>query len=128
MPERQARDNRPGKAQATEGYVQLAARPVFAPVPVVPPGTADLTLTGNAALRPGSYGNVTVTAGKTLTLSPGLYNLNSISLTGNSVVTTNPAGQVIINIAGQKCQKAIDLGGGSLSHPTGIPLNLAIDL
>lgn len=34
-----------------------------------------------------------------LTLAPGIYNINSLTLSGQSVVTVNPAGQVIIGVA-----------------------------
>jgi hypothetical protein len=115
-----------GKATATAGYVQLSAVPVFAVPPPVTPGSQDFQFTTNANLGPGSYGNITVTGNKTLTLSPGTYNINSLTLTGNSVLMVSPAGPININFAGNNVSKAIDLTGGSISNPSGIPLNFQL--
>jgi hypothetical protein len=46
------------------------------------------------------YGNISISGNRTLTLSPGTYNVNSLKLSGNSVVTVSPAGPVIINFSG----------------------------
>ena len=110
-----------GKGVATGGYIQLSAAPVFASVPVVPPGTTDLHLTSNAILPPGSYGNITVSGGKTLTFTPGTYNVNSLALTGHAVLTVNPPGPIIINVAGSNVSQPIDLTGGSIDNPSAIP-------
>ena len=115
-----------GKAAATGGYIQLASAPVFTTPPLVTPGSQKYQFTSNASLPPGSYGDITVTGNKTLTFSPGTYNINSLTLTSNSTLTINPAGQVVINIAGNNVSMALDLTGGGLSNPSGIPLNLQI--
>jgi Glucodextranase, domain B/Peptidase M15 len=110
-----------GKGMATGGYIQLSAAPVFAVVPAVPPGTTDVHLTSNAILPPGSYGNITVSGAKTLIFPPGTYNINSITLTGHAVLTVNPPGQVIVNVAGNGVTRPIDFTGGTLDNPSAIP-------
>lgn len=61
--------------------------------------------------------------GKTLTLSPGTYNINSITLAEHSVLAATPTGQVIINIAGNNVPKALNFNEGSIVNPAGIPKN-----
>src|SRR6266581_2592744 len=67
---------------ATENRLQ-GAGPYDLSVPPPPnpmPPTTDLNLKKSGGnLVPGAYGNVSVTAGGTLTLAPGTYNINSIS-------------------------------------------------
>ena len=59
---------------------------------------------------PGTYGDITVNgASGTLTLAPGVYNINSLSAGGSAGITVNPPGVVVINAAGN-----------------GIPLNTAV--
>ena len=115
-----------GKAGATAGYLQLAAAPLYATPPPVTAGSQDLSFTSDTTLPPGNYGNLTVIGHKTLTLSPGSYNINSLTLTGNSVLAMSPSGPVVINVAGTNVSQAIDLTGGSLSNPSGIPRNLEL--
>ena len=112
-----------GKATATGGYVQLSAAPSFPNPPPVTPGSQNYNFTANASLPPGSYGNITVSGGKTLTLSPGTYNINSISVSGKALLTVNPSGLVIINVAGNNGAQAIDFSGGEIDNTSGIPLN-----
>ncbi len=114
-----------GKAKATGGYIQLGGPIAFPPVPVVSPGTANVTITANTTLSPGSYGNITVSGGKTLTFSFGAYNINSLTLSGNSVLTIT-SGPVIINVAGINTSKPLDFSGGSIDNPSGIPMNFQL--
>jgi Glucodextranase, domain B len=115
-----------GSAKVTGGYVQFSAAPQFPNPPPVTPGSQDYSFSTNGSLAPGSYGNITVSGGKTLTFSPGTYNINSITLSGGSILTMAPAGQVIINVAGNKTSKPVNLSGGSMVNPTAVPLNLQL--
>jgi RHS repeat-associated protein len=115
-----------GRAAAIGGYMRLSAPPTFVSVPIVPPGTTDVRITENMALAPGNYRNITVSGHTTLTLSPGTYNINSISITGQSVVTFSPPGRVIINVAGNNAAQPIQFSGGEIDNPTGIPLNFQL--
>ena len=114
-----------GNAFATGGYLRLPAAPVFATPPTVIPGTQDYHFTTNASLAPGSYRNVVVSDSKTLTLSPGFYNLNSLVVSGNAVVTISPTGPVVINLAGNNAAP-LQINGGGISNPSGIAANFQL--
>jgi len=95
------------------------------PVPNPPPPTTDLNLKKSGGnLVPGSYGNISVTAGGTLTLAPGTYNINSINLAGNASIVISPAGAVVINIAGQGTSTPVDLSGGAITNLSLVANNL----
>jgi hypothetical protein len=115
-----------GKASATGGYIQLNAAPVFVSVPIVAPGTTDLRLTSSVSLPPGSYGNLSVSGGATLTLAPGAYNINSLNLSGGSQIAISPQGQAIVNVAGNQVSQPIQFSGGSAANSPGVPLNLQL--
>jgi len=115
-----------GKAQATGGYVQLSAPPSLPNPPAVTPGSKDYSFTKNASLAPGSYHNIAVTGGATLTFSAGTYNVNSIALSGNSILTFNGTGQVVVNVAGNQVSQPLNFSGGSISNPSGIALNFQL--
>jgi Tfp pilus assembly protein PilX len=83
--------------------------------------------THNVSLAPGNYNNVQVSAGKTLTLSPGTYNFNSLTLSGNSNIVVNSGGPVVIQLAGAGVLlKAVDISGGTITNNSGVPANLQI--
>ena len=115
-----------GKSTTTEGYLRLATAPVFAIPPPVTPGVKDYRLTSNTTLPPGSYGDISISGNKTLTLAPGTYNVNSITLSGNSVLTVSPPGRVIVNLAGINTSQPMQLSGGTLFNPSGVPLNFQL--
>jgi hypothetical protein len=62
-----------------------------------------------------------------LTLAPGVYNINSLSMTGNNSVSISPTGQVILNIAGQNTSSALTLTGNANTNAASIPANLLIN-
>jgi hypothetical protein len=64
-------------------------------------------------LVPGSYGNISLSGNNTLTLAPGVYNINSLTMSGNSTISISPAGQVTINIAGQGTTAPLTLSGNA---------------
>lgn len=97
------------------------------PPPVPPPPTTNLMINNSQTLVPGTYGDLKVGAGSTLTLAPGVYNLNSITLVGNSVLTISPPGQVTLNITGSGVNNPVDLSGGTLANTTGVPNNFQIN-
>ena len=116
-----------GKATATGGYFLISPAPSFPNPPPVTPGTKDYNLSSDTSLPPGSYGNIAVSGGKTLTFSPGTYNVNSIVLSGGATLTVNPSGPVTVNIAGNNNgSRAIDFTGGSVSNPSGVPRNFQL--
>lgn len=98
------------------------------PVPTIPaPGAANETIHSNTTLPPGSYSNIKISS-STLTLTaPGVYNINCISMTGNStLVISPPTAQVVVNVTGNSCtaNAPIDLSGGAVSNTSGLAANL----
>ena len=67
-----------------------------------------------------------------MTLTPGTYNINSISLNGNGqlVIAPDPVtglyGPVVVHVAGINNTTPIDLEGNGISNPTYNPANLQI--
>jgi len=119
------------------GAVSYPAPPVPNPAPPTtsvnvshscPTGMTGCTNTGSntVTLAAASYGNIQFSGGTTVYVNTGTYNFNSLTLTGNSVLRVG-SGPVIINIAGAALSgnnPALDLSGGSIVNPTGIPSNL----
>jgi hypothetical protein len=66
-----------------------------------------------SSLVPGSYGNISLSSNGTLTLAPGIYNINSLTMSGNSNIAISPVGQVTINIAGQGTTTPLTLSGNA---------------
>jgi hypothetical protein len=95
------------------------------PAPNPPPPTTNLN--NPNSLVPGRYGNINLTGQTTLTLAPGVYNINSISTTGQSTITISPPGAVVINVAGQGQATPVDLEGGGLMNTTGVAGNFQIN-
>ena len=102
--------------------------PPAAPNPL-PPTTAN-KYTKSATLTPGTYGNVQMTAGATLTLpggtpgNPAVYVMNSLSMAGGS--TLNITGPVILKFGGQGVTNVIDMTGGQFANTTNVPGNFVI--
>jgi Tfp pilus assembly protein PilX len=116
-----------GNAIVTGGMIQLPQAVQFVP-PALPnplPPLTNLIYNSNVVLPPGTWGDVKITGGATLHLNAGTYNLNSISLVGNSTVIID-SGPVIMNVVGTGQTTPIDFGGGSVSNPSFIPKNFQI--
>lgn len=101
--------------------------PVVFPAPPVPsplPPTAPVSYTSNTNLVPGTYGSISVSGRATLTLAPGVYNINSLALSGQAQIVITPLGQVVLNIAGTcvaPCTTpgpVLDLSGNSVNNLT----------
>ena len=127
--------------QVTGGIIQLPQAVNF-PTPVIPPpGASNInnTATLGPTLDPAncsgttcSYGDINLSGNKIVTLTPGTYNINSISLNGNAqlVIAPDPVtglyGPVVLNVAGINNATPIDLEGNGVSNPTYNPANLQI--
>jgi hypothetical protein len=133
-----------GKAQATGG-LQALPGPVTYPLPSAPnpaPPTTNQNISGSCPsgmsgctyssgsksviLAPGQYGNLNISGGTTAHLTTGTYNINSLTLSGNSTLVED-SGPVIVNLAGKSLSggnAALDLSGGSMSNSSGMPSNL----
>ncbi len=120
--------------QVTGGLIQLPQSVSFPTPAVPPPGTTDVTST--QTLAPGSYQDITLAGNDVVSLTPGVYNINSLSITGNARLAVAPypvgspnAGQygpVIINVTGNNNATPIDLEGNGISNPTYNPGDLQI--
>jgi len=87
------------------------------------------TLDVNGNLVGATHGNVSVQAGRTLTLHPGTYNMNSLSLAGGATLVVDGTGSVIINLAGQGFnvnQSVLDIAGNTISTGSFDPSRLQI--
>ena len=131
-----------GKAQMTGGLKTLSA-PVSYPLPPAPnpaPPTTNQNISGSCgsisgctpggsksvSLAPGQYGNLNVSGGTTVHVKTGTYNVNSLTLTGNSILYLD-SWPVVINLAGASLNSsspAMDLSGGSIVNPSGITSTL----
>lgn len=110
-------------------YVAVSP-PLVIPTPPAPspaPPTGNVAIHNNTSMVPGTYADLKLTGGAILTLSPGVYNINSISLSGNSTVKISPAGQVTLNVAGSGAANAVDFSGGSISNTSGVPNNFQVN-
>ena len=139
-------------SQVKGGIVQLS-QPVTFPTPTVyPPGATPIS--GTATISPGSaqctpavappgacgLGDITLSGNSVLTLTPGVYNINSISVTGKGQLVVapypnpypaNPAlagqyGPIVLNVAGNSNATPIDLEGNGIANPTFNPADLQI--
>lgn len=69
----------------------------------------------SACMVPGTYGNISLSGQNVLTLAPGTYNINSLSMSGQSQINVSPAGAVVINIGG--CGDATCSAAHALNSP-----------
>jgi hypothetical protein len=114
-----------GGSPTAMGSAKSFANPVYTnPSPAL---TTNTGYSSDVSLPPGNYGNVTMSGGNTLTLSPGTYNFNSLKLSGGSAITVSPAGNVVLEIAGAgPPSKALDFSGGSIANGTAAPATFQI--
>lgn len=64
-----------------------------------------------------SMGNVSVQGSRVLRLHAGIYEVNSLTLSGNGTIVVE-TGPVIFKVAGQSETTPIDLAGGGVSNPS----------
>jgi hypothetical protein len=75
-------------------------------------------------MAPGTYGNLTVNG--TLNLTPGVYNINSLSMQGNGQIVVSPAGAVTLNVAGTGQATPLAIAGNGITDDT-IPNDFTIN-
>jgi len=131
--------------QVTGGLVQLPQAITFPTPNTYPPGATNVSSTttlgptmdpancspaGGLPVKTCQYGDINLQGNNVVTLYPGTYNINSISITGNAqlVVAPDPVtgqyGPVVINVAGNNNATPIDLEGNGISNPTYDPSTL----
>src|SRR5204863_8736040 len=124
-----------GNSSGITGGLKELPQAVQLNPPVIPaPGTTDVSTTQQlcpttavvtvACPTPGEYRDINLSGNDIVTLVPGTYNINSISIQGNGalVIAPDPVtglyGQVIINVTGSGNATPITLTGNGFSNPT----------
>jgi hypothetical protein len=133
-----------GFATVEEGLVQLP-QPITLPTPPDPnPPTSNITFNsggcpagapfctgsaGGSTISPPSaatviqMGNVNLNGAAIVHLKAGIYELNSLTLNGNSKIIVD-TGPVIVKIKGTGVTTPLDLAGGGVSNPSMDPQKL----
>lgn len=89
------------------------------PTPPAPnPATPNTSYNGSMSIVGGTYGNISITGHTSLTLAPGTYNINSISMAGNGQITVSPPGAVTINIGGNGQANPLAIAGNGITDNT----------
>lgn len=108
----------------------LKILPTMPPVPTVNPANGSLVVNKNTQIAPGAYGDIRVQGTAQLTFQPGIYQINSLSVSGNASIaigsSAGGSGAVILYVAGNNQSTPISLTGNSLTNTTGIPSNFQI--
>jgi len=112
--------------QVTGGLIQLPQAVTFPTPTIPPPGATNVSST--QTLAPGSYGDISLSGSTILSLTPGVYNINSLSMSGNGQLVVAPyppgtpnAGQygpIVINVTGNGNATPIIIAGNGISNPT----------
>lgn len=108
--------------QISGGLIQLPQAVTFLTPAVPPPGVTNVNNT--QTLAPGNWGDINLAGNKVVTLTPGVYNINSISITGNAQLAIAPDpitglyGPVIVNVTGNGNATPIDLEGKGIANST----------
>jgi hypothetical protein len=71
----------------------------------------------NGSVTPVSLGNISMTGGTTVHLTAGVYNINSLTMSGGSNLIID-SGPVILSVVGAGVGTAVDLTGGTTSNTT----------
>lgn len=80
------------------------------------PPTCGKSKSSGQCITPGTYGNINVTG--TLYLAPGVYNINSLSMTGNATIIVSPPGAITLNIAGTGQSNPLAIAGNGITDDT----------
>jgi len=128
--------------QVTGGLVQLPQAVTFPAPSITPPTPGSPNITtgqqlGPCAASPCNYGDITLSGNETLTLTPGTYKINSLSISGNANITVAPDpvtgqyGPIILNVANQQTtannsNTPITITGNAINNPTYDPSLLQI--
>jgi hypothetical protein len=86
-------------------------------------GTGPYTITPPGPSSVVQMGDVTLSGASVVHLNAGIYEINSLTLAGNSKIVVD-SGPVIIKVAGKSSATPIDLSGGGVSNPSLDPTNL----
>jgi hypothetical protein len=107
--------------QVTGGFVQLSAPVTFPPPSITAPLPGTPNTTPGCTLNPC---DISLAGSNTITLTPGTYTVNSISMAGNSqiIIAPNPVtgqyGPVILNVVSDGTSTPITIAGNGIGNPT----------
>jgi Tfp pilus assembly protein PilX len=109
------------------GNILSQSGPYIFPTPPdpVPMPTAS-SPTGGTSLVPGTYGAISLSGKTTLTLAPGVYNIYSLSISGQASVTVSPAGSVVLNFPSTS-SSPISISGQGIASSNQIPNSMQIN-
>lgn len=116
--------NSGGMYQDPGNLNQLLTIPLQNVTPPVIANTTGPNESNVSTLPPGNYGDIKMTKG-TLTIGPGTYNVTSMSLSGQAVLSIS--GAVTINIVSTSNTTPLDLEGGGVTNDSKIASNLQIN-
>jgi hypothetical protein len=98
------------------------------PTPPTPnPLPPNTSYGGSLSIVPGTYGNISLAGNDTLTMTPGTYTVNSLTMAGNASVVVSPAGAVVLNIAGVGGGTVLAISGNGVNSTSIIPNNFVIN-
>ncbi len=105
------------------GSATCASIPMTSPSCTLIAGVGQITLTpqGGSMTLP----NIQISGGTTIVLNAGTYNINSLKMTGNSILKIGSS-PVILNVAGVGEGTPIDLEGGSVTNTSFNPYSFRI--
>lgn len=107
--------------QVTGGFVQLSAPVTFPPPSITAPLPGTPNTFPGCAVNPC---NISLNGNNTVTLTPGIYTINSIQMAGQSQIiiapdpVTHNYGPVILNVVSNGTSTPIAIAGQGISNPT----------
>jgi hypothetical protein len=110
--------NCPGAFCVPKSATPLSAPNSFPTPPAPNPLPPNTNYNGSNNIVPGTYGNISLSGNQTLTMAPGTYNINSLSMAGNSQIVVSPAGAVVLNVAGTGQSTPLAIAGNGVSDDT----------
>jgi Tfp pilus assembly protein PilX len=119
----------PGNVLQQAGPYIFPAPPNPSPVPTpgspIPSASCTPPASGICAV-PGTYGAISLSGKTTLTLAPGVYNIYSLSISGQASVTVNPAGAVVLNFPSTS-PNPISVSGQGISSSSLVPNDFQVN-
>jgi len=100
--------------------------PLPTPASPVPSNPCVPPVNNTTCAVPGTYGNISLSGQQTLILAPGVYNIYSLSSSGQSSITVNPPGAVVLNFPSAS-QNPISISGQGIASSDNIPNDMQVN-
>jgi Tfp pilus assembly protein PilX len=118
----------PGNVPTTAGPFTFPTPPDPTPLPTasgpVPATACPKPAKNSTCAVPGNYGTISLSGQNTLVLAPGVYNIYSLSLSGQSSITST--GPVVLNFPSGS-QNPISISGQGVQSSSNIPNDFQIN-